>query len=162
MFQNHSFALISRLLWFGGKTSDNRNVSCLFDQYSLSWAYSARRQMEPYRFSDFPGRGGVKVSGRGDWLSESGSLYPTLDIANLVDVISENIRTKASTMTGYKDKDSQVPQLLRLFRLNGGAGPTVSYEEFVNTLAKMNVSYNGKRWWLLLFGTSASTSFTPA
>jgi hypothetical protein len=96
--------------------------------------------MEPYRFSDFPGRTGVKTSGRGEWLSESGSLYPTLDIANLVDVISENIRTKASTMTGYKDRDAQVPQLLRLFRLNGGAGPTVSYEEFVNTLAKMNVS----------------------
>lgn len=98
--------------------------------------------MEPYRFSDFPNtRSGAVKTSRGEWLSESGSLYPTLDIANLVDVICENIRTKAATMTGYKDRDAQVPQLLRLFRLNGGAGPTVSYEEFVNTLAKMNVSF---------------------
>lgn len=95
--------------------------------------------MEGFRFSDFKGTGSARATPRGEWLSESGSLYPTLDIANLVDVISDNIRAKAATMTGYKDPDAQVPALMRLFRLNGSTGPTLTFEEFVNTLSKMNV-----------------------
>lgn len=95
--------------------------------------------MEGFRFSDFKGTGSARATPRGEWLSESGSLYPTLDIANLVDVISDNIRAKAATMTGYKDPDAQVPALMRLFRLNGSTGPTLTFEEFVNTLSKLNV-----------------------
>lgn len=96
--------------------------------------------MATFRFAEFKSvPTAVKPSPRGEWLSESGSLYPTLDIANLADVLSDNIRSKTATMTGYKDRDAQVPALLRMFKLNGSSGPTLTYEEFVNTLSKMNV-----------------------
>ena len=92
-----------------------------------------------FRFSDFDGSP-QKRTPRGEWLSDAGSLYPTLDVANTADFLSDNLRSKVATMTGYKEREAQVPLLMRLFRLSGSRGVTISYDEFVNTLAKMNVS----------------------
>jgi hypothetical protein len=95
--------------------------------------------MEAFRFSEFKGSA-RKPTPRGEWVSDSGSLYPTLDVANTVDVLADNIRSKVATMTGFKEQATQVPHLMRLFRLNGGSGPTIPYDQFITTLAKMNVS----------------------
>lgn len=94
--------------------------------------------VQSFRFSDFDGSP-QKRAARGEWLSDSGSLYPTMDVANTADFLSDNLRSKVATMTGYKEREAQVPQLVRLFRLNGSRSATIAYDEFVNTLAKLNV-----------------------
>jgi hypothetical protein len=94
--------------------------------------------MEAFRFSEFKGSA-RKATPRGEWVSDSGSLYPTLDVANTVDVLADNIRSKVATLTGFKEQATQVPHLMRLFRLNGGSGPTIPYDQFITTLAKLNV-----------------------
>ena len=113
-----------------------------------------------FRFSDFDGSP-QKRTPRGEWLSDAGSLYPTMDVANTADFLSDNLRSKVATMTGYKEKEAQVPQLMRMFRLNGSRGLTIAYDEFVNTLAKLNVSISADGVRTTIWGKRCSAVGAP-